>query len=192
MRRLNWLDARRAFYRQRDDRRSVREEQIPISSVPILPRRRKAMLMPRQDFIFASRLVDVDAPGRPSARKRWGTAAPIYKSQILVAALIAVTLAGCNKTSPPLAEARPVRAITIEHGAEGELVSLTGHIRPKDEVSLAFRLDGRMIERPVGVGDVLKGGQVVARLDPQIPDYALRTADDNPAQIPPELSQPHI
>src|SRR5947209_4036936 len=192
MRRLNWLDARRAFYRQRDDRRSVREEQIPISAVPILPRRRKAMLMPRQDFIFASGLVDVDAPGRPSARKRWGTAAPIYKSQILVAALIAVTLAGCNKTSPPLAEARPVRAITIEHGAEGELVSLTGHIRPKDEVSLAFRLDGRMIERQVNVGDVVKAGQVVARLDPQIQDNALRSAQANLASAEAVLTQARL
>ena len=92
----------------------------------------------------------------------------MFKSQILAAALIAVTLAGCNKTSPPLAEARPVRTITIEHGAEGEIVSLTGHIRPKDQVSLAFRLDGRMIERPVHVGDVLK--RRPGRRPPRPPD----------------------
>lgn len=61
-----------------------------------------------------------------------------------------------------------MRAVSIVHGAEGEIVSLTGHIRPKDQVSLAFRLDGRMIERQVNVGDVLKAGQVVAQLDPQI------------------------
>ena len=73
-----------------------------------------------------------------------------------------------TKPAPPAAqEARPVRAITVERGAEGETVSLTGQIRAKDEASLAFRLDGRMIERPVNVGDVLKPGQVVARLDPQ-------------------------
>ena len=110
------------------------------------------MLMHRQGVISANRLEDVDASGRRSARKRLRKAAPMFKSQIAVAALIAVTVAGCNKTSPPLAEARPVRTITIEHGAEGEIVSLTGHIRAKDEVSLAFRLDGRMIERPVNVG----------------------------------------
>ena len=92
----------------------------------------------------------------------------MYASRVAIAALIAVTAAGCEKVAAPASEARPVRAITIEHGAEGEIVSLTGHIRPKDEVSLAFRLDGRMIERPVHIGDVLKPGQVVARLDPQI------------------------
>ena len=75
--------------------------------------------------------------------------------------------------------ARPVRTVTIERSADGETVSLTGQIRAKDEVSLAFRLDGRMIERPVNVGDVLKPGQVVARLDPQNQQNALRSAQAN-------------
>ena len=60
---------------------------------------------------------------------------------IAAAALIAVSVAGCNKASPPTSAARPVRTVTIEHRAEGEIVSLTGHVRAKDEVSLAFRLD---------------------------------------------------
>ena len=92
----------------------------------------------------------------------------MLKSRIVAAALMAATVAGCDKASPPVSEARPVRTVTVQHSAEGEIVSLTGQVRAKDEVSLAFRLDGRMIERPVHVGDVLKAGQVVARLDPQI------------------------
>ncbi len=67
--------------------------------------------------------------------------------------------------------------VTVHEGAEGEIASLAGQVRAKDQVSLAFRLDGRMIERPVNVGDVLKPGQVVARLDPQIQDNALRSAE---------------
>ena len=89
---------------------------------------------------------------------------------------LAATIAGCDKPTPPAPEARPVRTVTIEGGTEGETVSLTGQVRAKDEVSLAFRLDGRMIERPVNVGDVLKGGQVVARLDPQNQQNELRSA----------------
>jgi multidrug efflux pump subunit AcrA (membrane-fusion protein) len=84
---------------------------------------------------------------------------------IVAAALMAVALAGCDKTVQMAPEPRLVRTVTVEHGAEGEIVSLTGHVRPKDQASLAFRLDGRMIERPVNVGDVLKAGQVVAKLD---------------------------
>ena len=40
-----------------------------------------------------------------------------------------------------------------------------------------------MIERPVNVGDVLKAGQVVARLDPQIQQNALRSAEANLASL---------
>lgn len=40
-----------------------------------------------------------------------------------------------------------------------------------------------MIERPVNVGDVVKAGQVVGRLDPQIQQNALRTAEGNLASL---------
>ena len=83
-----------------------------------------------------------------------------------LAAVLATALAGCDKPAPPAQQARPVRAVTIERQAEGETVSLTGHVRAKDQASLAFRLDGCMIERLVNVGDVVTAGQVVAKLDP--------------------------
>jgi RND family efflux transporter MFP subunit len=95
---------------------------------------------------------------------------------ILAAALIATTIAGCDEPAPQTSEARPVRTVTVERVAEGETTSLTGHIRAKDQVDLAFRLDGRMIERPVNVGDLVTAGQVVARLDPQNQQNALRSA----------------
>ena len=83
----------------------------------------------------------------------------MFKFQIIAAALIAAALTGCDKKPPRAAQVRPVRTVTVERGAEGETVSLTGQVRAKDQVSLAFRLEGRMIERPVNVGDVLKAGQ---------------------------------
>ena len=96
--------------------------------------------------------------------------------RILATILIAATAAGCGKPAPPSAEARPVRAITVERRAEGEVIALTGQVRAKDQVSLAFRIDGRMIERPVHVGDVVTAGQVVGRLDPQNQQNMLRSA----------------
>ena len=116
----------------------------------------------------------------------------MLKSRIAAAALIAATVTGCDKAAPPVSEARPVRTVTVQQGAEGEIVSLTGQVRAKDEASLAFRLDGRMIERPVHVGDVLKAGQVVARLDPQIQDNALRSAEANLASIEAVLTQARL
>src|SRR5205085_9370282 len=115
----------------------------------------------------------------------------MLKSRILVA-LIATAVASCYKPAPPTSQARPVRAVTVERRAQGETVSLTGHIRAKDEVSLAFRLNGRMIERPVNVGDVLKAGQVVAKLDPQIQQNGLNQAQAELASLEAVLTQARL
>ena len=116
----------------------------------------------------------------------------MFKCRIAAAVLIAATVTGCDKPSPPAPQARPVRTVVIARGAEGETVSLTGQVRAKDEASLAFRLDGRMIERPVNVGDVLKAGQVVAKLDPQNQENALRTAQANLASAEAALTQARL
>src|SRR4051794_37437553 len=116
----------------------------------------------------------------------------MLRSQIVAAALIAASVAACEKQVPPAAEARPVRAIAVERRAEGETVSLTGQIRAKDQASLAFRLDGRMIERRVNVGDVLKAGQAIARLDPQNQENALRSAQANLSALEAALTQARL
>lgn len=85
----------------------------------------------------------------------------MFRFQIIAAAMIATTVAGCDQKEAHDPPARPVRTVTIERGVDGETVSLTGQIRAKDEVSLAFRLEGRMLDRPVNVGDVLKPGVVL-------------------------------
>lgn len=114
------------------------------------------------------------------------------KFEILTAVLIAAVLTGCDKKPPPAAQVRPVRTVTVERGADGETVSLTGQVRAKDQVSLAFRLDGRMLERPVHVGDVLKAGEIVAQLDPQNQQNALRTAQANLASAEAALTQARL
>jgi RND family efflux transporter MFP subunit len=116
----------------------------------------------------------------------------MLKSRIAVAALIAATLAGCDKPAPATPQVRPVRTITIERGAEGEIVSLTGQVRAKDQAGLAFRLDGRMIERAVNVGDVVRASQVVARLDPLIQQNALRSAQANLAAAEAQLTEARL
>src|SRR6202007_1324465 len=103
----------------------------------------------------------------------------MFKPQILCAALIVATVTGCDKPAPPISQARPVRTVTVERGAEGETVSLTGQVRAKDQAGLAFRLDGRMIKRLVNIGDVLQAGEIVAQLDPQNEQNALLSAQAN-------------
>ena len=49
-----------------------------------------------------------------------------------------------------------------------------------------------MIERPVNVGDVLKAGQFVARLDPKDEENALRSAQGNLASLEALLTQARL
>jgi RND family efflux transporter MFP subunit len=77
---------------------------------------------------------------------------------------------------PPTPEVRPVRTIVATAQAEGEPVSLTGHIRARTEENLAFRIDGRLIARHASVEQVVKPGDLVAELDPRPQQDALRAA----------------
>jgi RND family efflux transporter MFP subunit len=90
------------------------------------------------------------------------------RSAAVAACLGLALLCACNKEAPPAAEIRPVRTVTAVAASEGEPVSLTGHIRAREEESLAFRIDGRMIRRHVEVGQVLQPNDLVAELD-QVP-----------------------
>jgi membrane fusion protein, multidrug efflux system len=90
---------------------------------------------------------------------------------------LALLAAGCNqeaKTEPP--QPRPVRTVTVEKGAIGDAVQLTGDIRAENEVNLAFRIGGRIIERKGGVGDKVEPDQVLAKLDPQDELNGMRSA----------------
>jgi RND family efflux transporter MFP subunit len=93
--------------------------------------------------------------------------------------LIAVSVAGCSKKVARTPDPRPVRTVTVGAPADGEWVSLTGQIRAKDEINLGFRIDGRLIERRVDVGDVVKAGDIVGRLDPTDEQNELDSAQAN-------------
>jgi len=81
-------------------------------------------------------------------------------------------LAGCGReAAPPPADIRPVRAEQVAPTRAGGVGRYAGEIRARYETALAFRVAGRVSARMVEVGTQVKGGQVIATLDPQ--DYAL-------------------
>ena len=95
---------------------------------------------------------------------------------MLVSVLLAI-LAACNKESETAApEARPVRTVTVVKRDVGETVTYTGRIEAENETRLSFRIGGRMIERGANVGDQVKPGQILAKLEPQNELNALRSA----------------
>ena len=94
-----------------------------------------------------------------------------------VVGLVSAALAACEQAAPPAPQVRPVRAVTVERRVISEPVVLIGQVRAKDEISLAFRVDGKLVERPVAPGDRITVGRLVARLDSQAEQNALQAAE---------------
>lgn len=108
---------------------------------------------------------------------------------ILGAILLVAILVGCDKKEAPEPDIRPVRAITVEPGANAELTTLTGEIRARYESDLGFRIDGKIIERPVDVGSTVKKGELLARLDPQQRQQDLQSAKADAASAQATLTK---
>jgi membrane fusion protein, multidrug efflux system len=96
-----------------------------------------------------------------------------------IALVIAATLplVACGKEQAKKVEVRPVRVTSVQHTPSGEIISLTGQIQAKDQANLAFRIGGRLQERNVTVGDPVTPGQIVAKIEPQDYQNALRSAE---------------
>jgi RND family efflux transporter MFP subunit len=93
-------------------------------------------------------------------------------------ALAALALLAACRPAPeaPPPEVRPVRTTTVLKLAPGQTVSLTGTVQAQTEINYAFRIDGRMIDRPVRVGDAVRPGQLLARLDASNEEASLASA----------------
>jgi membrane fusion protein, multidrug efflux system len=125
--------------------------------------------------------------------KPFGLAAILGERRKLLWMLLAAAAVGspaCRKEAEVHApEVRPVRTVSVTRQPAGETVVLTGHIEAENEAALGFRISGRMIERSVNVGDRVKPGQVLARLDPQDERNGLRSAEPNLSAAQGQLTQ---
>jgi RND family efflux transporter MFP subunit len=93
-----------------------------------------------------------------------------------VALPLIVLLTGCaREVEPPPPEVRPVRTITLAPREAGNVVALTGTVQAQNEINLSFRIDGRLVERTVEIGDNVRPGQLIARLDPQNEESSLQS-----------------
>lgn len=98
------------------------------------------------------------------------------RSVACIALATAVLLSACRRAEEaPAPEVRPVRVMTVEKRVGGDMVSLTGNVQAESEVNLSFRIDGRLVDRAVSIGDAVKPGQLIARLDPQNEESALQS-----------------
>jgi membrane fusion protein, multidrug efflux system len=115
----------------------------------------------------------------------WQVPAPgarLLPAAFLIMAMAgAMTLTGCEEQNAHQADAapviRPVRTIVVQPVSFSLSGSVTGTIEARAEADLGFRIAGKLIERKVDVGDGVRAGDVLARLDDQDQRNALRTAE---------------
>lgn len=81
----------------------------------------------------------------------------------------------CQKEEKPSAT-RPVRALQVEETMVMGQRVFPGRTRALNRVNLSFRVSGPLIERPVIVGDKVKKGQTVARIDPRDFEATLKSS----------------
>jgi RND family efflux transporter MFP subunit len=93
------------------------------------------------------------------------TAAASPRNLILVVAAAAL-LAACQANTAPAPTAdRPVQVQRVTFETENAARDFVGVVRPRYETDLAFRVAGKIVARPVNVGDRVRAGDVVAQLD---------------------------
>ncbi len=97
-----------------------------------------------------------------------------------LASLAAATLllAGCGDPPAPPTVTKPVFVTTVTSAASAQSRTFTSVVRARVESDLAFRTGGKVVERLIEVGDRVKAGQVLARLDPADYQLAVNAASD--------------
>jgi RND family efflux transporter MFP subunit len=87
----------------------------------------------------------------------------------------ALVVAGCKQEAKTPEPVRPVLSTVIEPAASGSTLAV-GTVQPRYETNLGFRVLGRLIARPVNIGDLVAEGQTIAAIDPTALELAVQSA----------------
>ena len=103
-------------------------------------------------------------------------------SALLVLSVVAAAamLSACSKKEPLPEPVRAVKLLTVGEGQIEAAQEFAGDVRARVESRLGFRVGGKIIKREVELGQRVKAGQVLARLDAR--DYQL-SAEAARAQV---------
>ena len=82
---------------------------------------------------------------------------------------------GCKQETEAPEPVRPVLSTVVEPMRSNSTVAV-GTVEPRYKTDLGFRLLGRLIARPVNVGDLVGEGDVVAAIDSTALEFAVRSA----------------
>jgi RND family efflux transporter MFP subunit len=98
---------------------------------------------------------------------------PVTHAVTVLAA--AALLAGCGKDAPEALPVRPVLSKIVVPSA-AVIVAITGTVEPQIKADISFRILGRLIARPVNIGDNVEKDQLLAAIDPTPLEPGVRSA----------------
>ena len=81
-------------------------------------------------------------------------------------AAIATLLSACGRDpAPVIEEARLVRTVVVTDDSNAQLAEYTAEVRARIETDISFQVGGKLINRAVDVGAIVRRGDVLAGLD---------------------------
>jgi RND family efflux transporter MFP subunit len=89
--------------------------------------------------------------------------------------LFALFTAGCKQDGEAQEPVRPVLSTVVEPTARGSTEAV-GSVERRYKTDLSFRVLGRLIARPVNVGDSVEQGEIVGAIDSTALELAVRSA----------------
>lgn len=91
---------------------------------------------------------------------------------------VAFVLSACTEEKAEVEEViRPVKVVEITGTAESRGIVYSGSVKARTEANLGFRVGGKIIERTVDIGQRVKPGDVIARIDPADLQLAVKSAE---------------
>jgi len=94
--------------------------------------------------------------------------------KIIILLTLSALLGACKKPAEPAPPPRPALVVEVGTTAENDVMVLVGEVKSRFESNQGFRIKGKIIERKVDVGSLVKKGQILAKLDAS--DMNLSTA----------------
>ena len=92
----------------------------------------------------------------------------IRRYSLIAIALTSLSLVACkDEVAPQEVQIRPIKAIQVAAQVDMDTRTFPGVAKATQEVNLSFRVGGPLITFPVNIGDRVKEGDVLARIDPR-------------------------
>lgn len=152
---------------------------------------RDASLRPKSDDYRLSSIIShhdaATAARRPQFRIGRLGGSWLSRLAVLVGALM---LAACQAETAPAPKAeRPVQVQRVAFQTGAMAREFVGVVRARYETDLGFRVAGKIVNRVVNVGDRVRVGDVIARLDPRDLQLQVESAEAELAAATSNLAQ---